>query len=110
MKYLVTMEMIGTIPTSPQEFVQFLEQRVIPDHEALTKLVAEKKILAGGAANGARTTIFIVDVASSEELDGLLLSLPLYTSEKVDVTPLVSFEHRIAGARQAVEHVKATLK
>lgn len=36
MKYLVTMELMGTPPaTSPQEMVQWLEQIVIPSEEAM---------------------------------------------------------------------------
>ena len=44
MKYLVTMELIGSPPmASPQELVQWLEQMIIPTEEAMIKLEADKK-------------------------------------------------------------------
>jgi hypothetical protein len=66
MRYLVTMELIGTPPVSPQEMVRHIEQIIIPMHE---KLEAEKKILAGGLVAGARTITVIVDVESHSFLE-----------------------------------------
>ena len=110
MRCLVTMETIETgIPRSPKETVQHLEQRVLPDHEARMKLEAEKKILAGGAPVGKRGNVFIVEVASNEELSRLLQSLPLWSLQKVDVTPLQRFEDRAAQDRQLLERLKTAL-
>ncbi len=111
MKYLVTMELIGTSPlASPQEAVQWLEQMAMPQIETMMKLEAERKILAGGVLTGGRGSASIVEAASNEELDQLLMSLPLWGMMKVDVTPLVSFEARAAQTRQSLEHLKAALK
>jgi muconolactone delta-isomerase len=107
MRYLVTMELIGTPPVSPQEMVRHIEQIIIPMHE---KLEAEKKILAGGLVAGARTITVIVDVESHDELDQLLTSLPGWGLMKVDVTPLQSFKGRIAIARRMLEQFKAATK
>ena len=108
MKYLVTMELIGTPPVvSPQEFVQFLEQIVIPSEEAVIKLEAEGKILAGGDLSGRRGWAVIMEAASNEELTRLLMSLPEWPLLKVDVTPLDSSEERLAQIRQDLEHFKA---
>jgi len=111
MKYLVTMELIGTPPAvSPQELVQWLEQMVIPSEEAFIKLEAEGKILAGGDLSGRRGWAAIVEAASNEEITQLLDSIPQWPLLKVDVTPLESSEKRLAQIRQHLEHLKAALK
>lgn len=106
MMYLVTLELIGGAPSSPQDMVQHLEQRIIPTHEALMKLQAEKVILAGGDMSGRRGAAFIVNVASNEELSKLLMSLPLWALMKVEVTPLENFEERQARHREFLNHMK----
>jgi muconolactone D-isomerase len=110
MKYLVTMELIGAPPDSPQGLIRHLEEQVIPTHEALMKLEVEKKILAGGDLSGRRGNAFIVEVASNEELSTLLMSLPAWGYQKVDVTPLESFEERQVLHRKFLERLKTTVK
>ena len=111
MKYLVTMELIGTVPVaSPQELVQWMEQTVIPSEEAAMKLEAEGKILAGGDLSGRRGWAFIMEAASNEELSRLLMGIPEWPFLKVDVTPLESFGERLAQTREGLERLKATLK
>lgn len=111
MRYLVTTELIGTSPVaSPQQAVQWMEQMAIPQIEAIMKLEAEKKILAGGNPLGGRSGVFIMEAASSEELDQLLISLPMWGMLKIDVTPLGSFEARLAQSRQQLESLKAAMK
>lgn len=111
MKYLVTMELIGTPPAaSPQELVQWLEQMVIPSEEAFIKLEAEGKILAGGDLSGRRGWAAIVEAASNEEVTQLLDSIPQWPLLKVDVTPLESSEKRLAQIRQHLERLKVALK
>jgi muconolactone delta-isomerase len=111
MKYLVTMELIGTPPVaSPKELVQWLEQVVIPSEEAMLKLEAEKKILAGGDLCGRRGMAFIAEAASNEELSQLLESIPEWSLLEVEVTPLDDTEKRLEQVRQSLEHLKATMK
>jgi muconolactone delta-isomerase len=107
MEYLVTMELIGTPPAaSPQELVQWLEQMIVPSEEAVIKLEAEGKILAGGDLSGRRGWAFIMEAASNEELSRLLMSIPEWPLTKVDVTPLESIEERLAQTRQSLEQMK----
>jgi muconolactone delta-isomerase len=106
MLYLVTIELIGTPPGSPQEMVNHLEEKIIPTHEALLKLQAEKVILAGGDMSGRRATAFIVNVASNEELSKLLMGFPMWPIENVVVTPLEPFEERQARHREFLERLK----
>ena len=111
MKYLVTMELMGTPPAaSPQELVQWLEQMIIPSEEAMIKLEADGKILTGGDLSGRRGMAFIMEAASNEELTKLLGGIPEWPLLKVDVTPLDSFEERLAQIRQDLEQMKENLK
>jgi len=91
---------------APQQLAQYLEQIIIPSHEVLAKLEAEKKVLAGGTLAGARGVAFIMEVASNEELSRLLQTLPWWGWMKVDVTPLDSFEQRAAQVRQMLKRLK----
>lgn len=111
MRYLVTMELTGSVPAvSPQEMVQWLEQMIIPSEEAVIKLEAEGKVLAGGDLSGRRGWALIVDAASNEELSQLLGSIPEWPLLKVDVTPLDSTEERLAQTRKGLEQMKEGLK
>ena len=111
MKYLVTMELIGSPPmTSPPELVQWLEQMVIPSEEAMIKLEADRKILAGGDLTGRRGSAIIMEAASNEELSRLLSSIPEWPLLKVDVTPLDSFKERLSQVRESLERLKVVLK
>ncbi len=109
MMYLITMELIGSPPTSPQDIIKHLEQKIIPTHEALIKLKAEKVILAGGDMSGRRGTAFIVNVSSNEELSKLLMDFPMWAMEKVEVTPLENFEDRQARHREFLDHMRKLL-
>lgn len=111
MKYLVMMELIGTPPVaSPQDLVRWLEQMVIPSEEAVIKLESEGKILAGGDLSGRRGMAVIMEAASNEELSQLLNDLPEWPLLKVDVTPLESFEGRLALVRKSLMRLKEGLK
>ena len=95
-----------TTPPSPDQIIPYMENMVIPNHEALTKLEAEKKILAGGCLVGKRANVFIVEVASNEELHQLLMSLPMFALLETDVVPLTSVEDCCAQIRQNLERRK----
>ncbi len=110
MKYLVTMELIGSLSDSPQGVLQHLEETVIPSHETLVKLEADERILAGGLPVGQRRTVLVVEVASNAEVSQLLARLPLWGSHKVEVIPLESFEERQALHWQLAERLKAVIQ
>ena len=108
MKYLVTMELIGTPPTSRQEFVRFMEEVVVPSLEGMIKLQAEGKVLAGGDLCGRRGWAAIMEAESNEQLSQILMSLPQWPLLDVDVTPLDSIEERLEQTRRFLEHLKAS--
>lgn len=111
MKYLVTMELIGSPPTtSLPEMVQWLEQVVVPSEEAFIALEAKGTILAGGDLTGRRGWAAIFEAASNEELSHILDTIPEWPFMKVDVIPLESTESRLARLRQSIERMKSELK
>ncbi len=108
MRYLVIAEAstdLGLLP--PQQMAKMLEQVITPSIEAIVKLEAEKKILAGGVPVGSRSGVLIVEAASNDELDRLLLSLPLWGLYKFNVTPLESFRDRLAQQGPMLERLRA---
>ncbi|HEX9869161.1 MAG TPA: muconolactone Delta-isomerase family protein, partial [Candidatus Tectomicrobia bacterium] len=90
MRYLVSGSE-GPGFASPEEAVEILEEVVLPTFDALMKLEARKKIVAGGLPVGDRAFVFIAEAASNEELDRLLRSLPAWGVLEWRVTPLQSF-------------------
>jgi len=101
------METIELGLLAPQQMAQLVEQVVIPSMEAVAKLEAEKRILAGGTFAGTRSAVAIIEAASNEELGRLLKGLPIWGLMKIDVTPLQSFEEEAAQGRQLLEQLKA---
>ncbi len=67
MKYLVTMEAVGSpAVASAEEIVPWLERMVIPSQEAVIALQREGKILAGGDLAGRKGWAAVVEAASNE--------------------------------------------
>jgi uncharacterized protein YciI len=111
MKYLVTMEMIGAPPDSPEELLQYVEDKVIPTHEILLKWEAEKRILAGGDLSGRRGSVLILEAESNAEVSRLLATLPLWVTQEIDVIPLESFEERQAAIHHTLaKRLKSAVK
>jgi hypothetical protein len=111
MKYLVTMELVAGAPMdSPQELLKWLEQMIIPTEEALIKLEADGRILAGGDITGRRGMAFIAEAASNAELSEMLSGILEWPLMEVDVTPLESFKERLSQVRASVKRLKAARK
>jgi len=111
MNYLVQMKLAShSRPSSPQDGIAFIEGYIFPSLEVLKKLQAEKKILAGGPMSGTIGIALIVQAQSAPELDELLMSLPLWPLMETDVTPLTTFDGRIATLRPGVDRLRASVK
>jgi muconolactone delta-isomerase len=95
---------------SPEEAVQLLEDIILPSFDALAKLEAERRILAGGLPVGERAFVFIVEASSNEELDQLLRNIPMWGSLNWEVTPLQSFAGRAAHERDAIKKLKKSMQ
>ncbi|HMD15632.1 MAG TPA: muconolactone Delta-isomerase family protein [Terriglobales bacterium] len=108
MKYLVQMKLADSSrPASPQEGITFMEQFILPTLELCQKLEAELKILAGGATSGSVALSLIVSAESVQELDDMIMALPVWPRMETTVTALTSFEGRMAAVRARLDHLKA---
>jgi hypothetical protein len=108
MKYLV-IGSEGPGFASPEETVEVLEKGILPTFDALLKLEAEKKILAGGLPVADRALVFILEASSNDEADQILREIPAWGVLKWKVTPLQSFEGRANKERSVVEALKKKL-
>jgi len=110
MQYLVTADWIdpmGNIPSAPKDFVQVIDQAVVPSMEILATLTAEQTILAGGVLSGDRAVAFIVEASSNDDVTELVQSVPFWIFMKWNVTPLESFQHHGAFAGQVSQSLMA---
>ena len=105
MRYLVTGSE-GPGFASPRDAIEVLKKEILPTFDALLKLEAEKKIVAGGLPVGDRAFVFIAEAASNEELDQLLRNIPAWGVLKWHVTPLQSFAGRAAQERNVLKQLK----
>ncbi|MBI4671722.1 MAG: hypothetical protein HY741_08660 [Chloroflexi bacterium] len=105
MKYLIKMELFGAPPGAPQETLRHLEQMVMPAHDELMRMEAEHKILSGGVLSGRRGIVMVVDADSHAAVTQLLAGLPLWGSHQVEVSPLESFQERLALLRQQADYL-----
>jgi muconolactone delta-isomerase len=111
MQYLVQMNLASNSrPTTPQEETTFIQGYIFPSLEMLKKLQEEKKILAGGPISGAIGIALILQADSAQEIDELVESLPVWPLMETAVTPLTTFDSRIATLRPKLECLKANLK
>jgi len=104
MLFLVELDHVksGSLAT-PEAGRAFIEQVILPTLARAERLVAEKKILSGGPVVGRVALRLIMEADSSEQVDRLVTSLPIWPLAETRVTPLISF-----GERR--EHVKGLLE
>jgi len=111
MNYLVEMKLASySRPTGgPQDGISFIEQYILPSLETCKKLEGEKKILAAGPRSGAIALALIVSAESAQELDEIVEGLPIGPRMETTITPLTSFDGRMAALRPSLERLKARL-
>lgn len=109
MKYLVS-GFDGPGFASPEEALQLLESIVLPSLDALNRLEAEKKILAGGLKVGERAFVFVAEAESNEKLDRMLREIPFWGMVKWEVTPLEGFNTRAAEEREMTARLRKAKK
>ena len=106
MRYFVKGEFIEPGVLLPQEqFVQMLENVIIPSLDAVSKLEKDNKIIAAGLLTGARAGVFILEAESNEEVTQLLQNLPFWPLLKWKVLPLDSFEDRANRERNNIKNI-----
>ena len=91
---------------APEEVVDVLEKGILPTFDALIKLKADKKIVAGGLPVGSRKLYLIVEAESHDEVDKMLRDIPAWGVFSWKVTPLQSLEGRAAMERKILKTLK----
>ncbi len=66
--------------------------------------------MAGGVYAGERKGCVILDVASNDEVNRILLALPFWGLLRWTVIPMEGFRERAAEERKAVEAMKRMMK
>jgi muconolactone delta-isomerase len=89
--------------TTPEAGRALIEEVVLPTLERAEQLAKEKKILGGGPVVGRIALRLIIEADSSEHLDRMLLTLPLWPVAETRVTPLMTFAQRRDHARGLLE-------
>ena len=92
--YLVTTDHFGGPPLPPDQLATVSEQ-VIAGLEKLSKLLKDKKIVAGGTPAGQKRHVFIVDAESNDEVTELVQTLPFWLAHRWEIIPLESWSHHI---------------
>jgi muconolactone D-isomerase len=101
MKFLVLTE-IRELPLDPAKSMDLARQQV----EMLIDLKKKGKVLEGCTKAGMKGGVIIFDVESVAELNGLMLSLPLYTFLDTEVYPLLDNEESMVQMKKAAEKMK----
>jgi hypothetical protein len=91
--------------TAPEAGRAFIEQVIFPTLARAEQLVAEKRILGGGAVVGRISLRFIVEADSAEHVDQLITSLPVWPVAETRVTPLVTLAERRIHVRHLLERL-----
>ncbi len=94
---------------SPAEVVHVLEQGILPTFDALLKLEADGRLLAGGLPVGDRAFLFVLDAASHDEANRILRGLPAWGLLQWEVTPLQSLAARAETERTVLADIKKRL-
>lgn len=108
--YLVMME---SVPISPavakRPMLNVMESMLVPGLQSLVDLQDKQVVLAGGAISGMKSVAFIVQAQSNDELNKVLMQLPLWDLMKTTVIPLDSLSSRLACEKQNVDAMKNSL-
>lgn len=104
MLFLVEMDHVksGGMPTR-ESGSSFIREIILPTLSGIDRLVAEKKITAGGPVAGQVALRLMVQAESPGEIDAMISSLPLWSVAETRVTPLI-------GASERRMHVETLLE
>jgi hypothetical protein len=104
MLFLVELDHVKSgAPLTPEAGRTFIQQIIFPTLALAERLVAEKKLLAGGPAVGRIALRFILEASSLQDVDRLISSLPLWPLADTRITPLVSFADRRNSVQALLE-------
>ena len=97
MKFLVELDHLKTGQPFTEDTARvFIEGIIFPTLAKAEQLAQQGRIVAGGPVAGRIALRFIADVETTQQLDQLVSSLPLWTVADTRVTPLIEFSDRRA--------------
>jgi muconolactone D-isomerase len=96
MLFLLWCEMKGVVPQPEEQFREIGKKNV----ETLMSYKKQGKVLAGGAIAGRKGSYAIFDIDSIEELQGMVVRLPMYPFMDVELIPLISWEQTLESIKQ----------
>ena len=106
MKFLVELDHIKTgQPFTEDTARSFIEGIIFPTLTKAEQLAQEGCIVAGGPIAGRIALRFIAEVETTQQLDQLVSSLPLWTVADTRVTPLIDFSDRRAHIQTLLERI-----
>jgi hypothetical protein len=110
MQYLIKSKAVDGVIAGPSEqAVSFTENVAIPSLKMLAEGERSKKFV-GGSIAGLRGWAVIADFPNHEEANRWVMSLPFWTVETVEITPLVSFQSEADSISKLVQGMKSMLK
>jgi muconolactone delta-isomerase len=108
MLFLVELDHVKpTAPIPPEAGRAFINDIILPTLERGEELMAEKKIVSGGAVVGRVALRFIIEADSSAHVDQMISSLPVWPMTETRVTPLIALSERRQHVQQLSERLKA---
>ena len=103
MLYLVDCELNGGYPMAAEEWLV----GVVKSMEMFQEYKKKGKVVFQGGLVGRQAGCSVWDVASNNELQGLLTQLPVWPFMEWTVTPMISTDETLASAKQALASVRA---
>jgi len=106
MLFLVELDHVKTgPPPTPETGRTFIERVIFPTLARAEELAAEKKIVSGGPVAGRIALRLMIEADSSEEVDRIVSSLPIWTHAEIRVTPLITFAERRSHVEELLKRL-----
>ncbi len=93
--------------SSPDAGRAFIEQIIFPTLARLDQLVADKSLVSGGPVAGRVALRLMVEAESSEHVDRIVTSLPLWAFAQTRITPLITVGERRDHVKKLLERLAA---
>ena len=93
--------------SSPDAGRGFIEQVIFPTLARLDQLIADKTLVGGGPVAGRVALRLMIEAESSEHVDRIVTSLPLWAFAQTRITPLITVGERRDHVKKLLERLAA---
>jgi len=107
MLFLVELDHVTSGNLTPEAGRAFIEHYIFPTLARAEQLMAEKKILSGGPVAGRVALRLIMEADSTEHVDRMVTTLPIWPLAKTRITPLTTFAERRDHVRALLDELAA---